>query len=50
MVRVHVNEASLQPFGLTTLAVSDFDDKADLIAANMASVHVPLFLDGLWTS
>lgn len=49
-VCIHVNEARLQPFGLTCLAVSEFGDKEDLIGANMASVHVPLFLNGELTT
>lgn len=48
-VSLHVNEPRLHPLGLTTVAVSEFEDRADLIAACMASVHVPLFLDGRWT-
>ena len=46
---LHVNELRLQPLGLTTVTVEQFESRADLIAANMASVHVPLFLDGHWT-
>lgn len=33
----------------TPVAVSDFGSREDLIAANMASVHVPYFLDGRLT-
>ncbi|KAI8466339.1 MAG: hypothetical protein J3K34DRAFT_433904 [Monoraphidium minutum] len=33
------------PF-LTSEAVSGFKDKADVIEATMASVHIPLFMDG----
>lgn len=25
--------------------LEDFEDRADLIAANMASIHIPIFLD-----
>ena len=31
-------------------AVSDFTDRADLIDAAMASVHIPLFLDRTWAA
>ena len=33
-----------------TQLVSDFSDRRDLIDANLASVHVPLFLDRKWTA
>jgi hypothetical protein len=35
-----------RPFHLRQLVVSDFSSTADLIGACMASVHVPLFMDG----
>jgi hypothetical protein len=35
---------------LQPLVVTDFTSKRDLIDANLASAHVPLFLDGRWTA
>lgn len=40
----------LQRPWLQPLMISDFTSKGDLIDANLASAHVPLFLDGRWTT
>jgi len=32
------------------MMISDFADRAELIDVNMASAHLPLFLDGRWTA
>ncbi|KAL1524936.1 hypothetical protein AB1Y20_019812 [Prymnesium parvum] len=48
-VRIDVSQPRLFPPGLKSVALCEYEDKADLVSANMASVHIPLFIDGAWT-